>query len=245
MLKTIGAVGVSEIFTVAALCALACGCSETVFQTQGPASAQTKDGPSGILFVGGPSVGSPPVPATEIERKAAAPGGYTVSGADIRRYDQDTIWQAVLGGALAVYPTAGAKGAIVGSTVNARFAGIDPHRLDEFYTMLREGYVPVNFWTSTQPPVRVRVILYSNPNVAKLFIDGAPTSFLTIADLYMLPEDIHESTLEMPGYAPCRVASAIVPGLQQSDGREALTVRCNLMPLSSGSALKQGHQNGR
>ena len=108
---------------------------------------------------------------------------------------------------------------------------LDASKLDAFHALLREGYLPANFFGSTAPPIRVRVLMFSVPQPASLVINGVPTTFATTIDLYMLPDDIRNSTLEHAGYAPCQVADAILPGLQQPAGGEALMVRCTLTRL--------------
>jgi hypothetical protein len=142
-------------------------------------------------------------------------------------------------GALAgLAATGNLRDALIGGAVRGGGTPtFDSQRVNLFYSMLREGNVPTKFWGVTHPPVRVRVILQSTPTPAALYINSVPTNFMTVSDLYMLPDDILISTLEAPGFAPCRVADAIIPGLQQPDGQEALTVRCNLV------ALKAGHKN--
>ena len=111
--------------------------------------------------------------------------------------------------------------------------------------MLREGYIPINFWQATEPPVRVRIILSSLPAPAALFVNGNPTGFSTVADLYMLPEDIKTSTLQRDGYAPCHVADSIIAGLQIFNGGEALKAECKLIAIVTTPAppgdLRRGH----
>jgi hypothetical protein len=109
-------------------------------------------------------------------------------------------------------------------------------RLEVFHTTLSEGYIPIDFWRATEPRLRVRIILNSSPAPATLFVNGAPTAYSTLTDLYKFPEDIKASTLRRDGYAPCRVEESIIPGLELPDGGEALQAKCVLSALAPNPA---------
>jgi hypothetical protein len=213
---------------------------------------------AGVFMVGGSRSGA--LAVSDVEHGAVPEAGIVTDGRG-RPIDHLFASNALIGGLVGGILGSTAQGALLGAmeggsagylAANSNPKGdsnpsalhVDPSRLDAFHTMLQKGYLPANFWGATAPPVRVRVLMYSVPQPASLVISGKPTTFATTIDLYMLPDDIRSSTLEHAGNVPCRVADAIVPGLQQPDGGEALTVRCILTPLESPAPMKLPPRGG-
>jgi hypothetical protein len=172
-----------------------------------------------MLFLVDPAAqAGAPVSSQDVREGHLAPGAETVSVAGVEAQEQNR--EAV---AAARY-----LGCLVCNIPLPQAPRVDSARLRKFRDYLNSGYVPASFWGATEPPLLVEVLLESMPSGAKLVIAGRPTQHSTIDDLYMLPDDIRRATLEVPGYKPCGLTDAIVPGLQQPNGREALLVRCTL-----------------
>jgi hypothetical protein len=216
--------------------------------------------PPGLFLVGDLAARRDPVSFAEVEEKSRNGSAVTISETDIKNITPAPATGA-LGGALLGAVAGGERGALIGAAAGAALGGgagylvarnnekpaatPNPDRVAEFYNELKAGRLNVSFLRAFEPPLSVRVQLFSNPASAVLYIRGAPTRFSTFSDLYLSPDDMQASTLQLAGYAPCQVPLAIVPGLQLPSGEEAVTVRCSLQALAVAPPPKTAVKRGR